>query len=143
MLPEVGSVRDSTFRIVVFNEAKSLLQAAPFRSPGMRRRLRDASLASARRLVDWIGGAGQWLYSLAYRAGQRFIDVVVWLYSLAYRAGERVRDVAHGFTVWIWNAMLALLAFFAQCTPAPARFVMHGLKVWAAPGRFLSDRRAA
>jgi glycosyltransferase involved in cell wall biosynthesis len=122
------------FRIVVFNEAKGFFAGSPVPlARHARRRLRDASLASARRLVDWIGGAGQWLYSLAYRAGQRFIDVVVWLYSLAYRAGERVRDVAHGFTVWIWNAMLALLAFFAQCTPAPARFVIRCLKSLGRP----------
>jgi glycosyltransferase involved in cell wall biosynthesis len=154
------------FRIVVCNEARGFFAGRPVPlARHARRRLRDASLSSARRLADWIGGAGQWLYSLAYRAGERAIDVVRWLYSLAYRTGqrsidvvrwlyslayragertidvvrwlyslayrasERMRDVA----VWIWNAKLALLAFFAQCTPVPSRFLMRRLKSLGRP----------
>jgi hypothetical protein len=51
------------FRIVVFNEAKGFFAGSPVPLVRhVRRRLRDASLSSARRLADWIGGAGQWVY---------------------------------------------------------------------------------
>ncbi|MGD1069103.1 MAG: glycosyltransferase family 4 protein [Bryobacteraceae bacterium] len=133
------------FRIVVCNEAGGFFAGRPGPiARHARRRFRDASRSGARRILDWAGGAGQWLYSLAYRTGQRMRDVVrllyslayrggerardvaLWLYSLAWRAGERARDVAD----WIWNATLALLAFLARCTPVPAHFVIERLQRW-------------
>ena len=136
------------FRVVVCNEARGFFPGRPV--PIGRhawRRLRDASISGVRRLGDWIGGAGQWLYSLAHRAGERGIDMVRWLYSLAYRTGERGIDVvrwlyslayrvgqrARDVMVWMWNAFLAVLAFFAQSTPLPARFLMRQLKTLGRP----------
>jgi hypothetical protein len=78
------------FRVVAFNEAGGFFAPRPaLIFIHLKRRLRDARAAKWKRFAGWV-------------------------HSLCFRAGEHIADGLN----WIWESLLAMLAFVAQwCAP--------------------------
>ena len=106
------------FRFVICNEARGFSAAGPV---SLARhaiwRMRNAAQSGGRRIIDWSKGAGLWLHSVGYRAGERAVDVINWLHSLGYRTLDRTGS----FT-------LAGLAFLARYTHWIALFAIQRLR---------------
>jgi glycosyltransferase involved in cell wall biosynthesis len=114
------------FRVVVFNESRGFFAARPL--PLARhfwRRFCDGAVSFGRRSVDVTAGLAGWTWSLIYRTGQRIRDVIRLAWSMLYRFGERFT----GYGRLAAEAVLALLAFIAQLTPALARSIYSRIPV--------------
>ncbi len=120
------------FRVVIFNEARGFFPARPGPlAKHVHHRTWVAVCNGANLTKDLARGAGMWIWSLFYRAGQRVRDVVMLVWSMIYRSGEfvvRMFWFCIALVGLAFEGFLALLAFVAQVTPAMARSKYAGLR---------------
>jgi polysaccharide biosynthesis protein PslH len=95
---KLGAFAIPPFRVLVLNEAGDFFPAVPGEIlRHARRRLRDAAIAIIRRM----SGYGR---SIAWRTGERILDILRLLWSFAWRAGERILDIFRLAWSFVWRA---------------------------------------
>ena len=126
------------FRVLVLNEAGDFFPGTAIEIlRHARRRTTDFCSSVFGGIAAWVAGAvprmhrwavpriaglGSWIWSLAWRTGERIRDAFCLLWSMIWRAGERLGDALN----WIWEAFLALLAFSAAWTSPLAQSAANG-----------------
>lgn len=120
---KLGAFLMPPFRVLVLNEAGDFFPATPAGiARHLTRRTRDLFVSYARRTADWGAGLGMWIRSLAWRTGERILDVLRLIQSLAWRAGERIGDIFN----WVWQVFLAALAAAARWTAPQVNAAVMG-----------------